>query len=132
MSKHETLLQWLKVVLLGAILCFALWSVGTRPPAVNAQLAASSGFQFKHVTTATNTQEASASVILHTVTINGGTAGVVTVKDTSASDCSGGATIAVIETIGTTNPVTLAYDLQTANGLCVTTAAASDVTVSFR
>lgn len=90
------------------------------------------GFAFRHISTATNTQMKSTPGTLHTVTVNGGTAGVVTVVDTSASNCSGGTTLAVIETIGTTNPVTLTYDAATANGLCVTTAAASDVTVTFR
>ena len=90
------------------------------------------GYNFKHISTATNTQVKSTPGTLHTVTINGGTAGVVTLVDTSASNCTGGTTLAVIETIGTTNPVTLTYDVATTNGLCVTTAAASDVTVSSR
>jgi hypothetical protein len=130
-SKYEKFLQWAKIVLLAAILCFTVWSVGTRPP-VEAQLAASSGFQFKHISTATNTPEASATVILHTIVINGGTAGAITVKDTAAADCSGGTTIAVIATLTGSSAQTLAYDLQTSTGLCLTTAAATDVTVSYR
>lgn len=132
MSRHETFIQYAKIILLGAILCFAFWEVGTRPPATEAQLAASGGFQYKHISTATNTQEASASVILHTIVINGGTAGAITVKDTTASDCSGGSTIAVIATLTGSSAQTLSYDLQTASGLCLTTAAATDVTVSYR
>jgi hypothetical protein len=117
--------------ILAVLLAFAIGvSIGEKP--VNAQLAAASGFQYKHISTATNTQEASASVILHTIVINGGTAGAITVKDTAAADCSGGSTIAVIATLTGSSAQTLAYDLQTANGLCLTTAAATDVTVSYR
>jgi len=132
MSRHETYLQWSKIILLSAILALAVWNFSNRPPTVSAQLAASSGFQSKHISTATNTPEASASVILHTIVINGGTAGAITVKDTSAADCSGGTTIAVIATLTGSSAQTLSYDLQTVNGLCLTTAAATDVTVSYR
>lgn len=131
MSRHETIIQYAKTLLLAAILCFAVWNIGTRPP-VEAQLAASSGFQYKHISTATNTQEASASVILHTIVINGGTAGLVTVQDTSASNCSGGVNIATIATLTGSSAQTLSYDIQTTNGLCITTAAATDLTVSYR
>lgn len=131
-AKHETIVQWTKIVLLTAILSLAVWSFGNRPPIAEAQLAASGGFQYKHISTATNTQEASASVILHTIVINGGTAGLVTVQDTAASNCSGGANIATIATLTGSSAQTLAFDIQTTNGLCITTAAATDLTVSYR
>jgi hypothetical protein len=112
MGTHEKYLQYAKVVLLYAILCCCVWAIGTKTAAtVHAQLGGTSGFAFKHISTATNTQEASATVILHTITINGGTAGAITVKDTAAADCSGGTTIAVIATLAGASSQTLAYDL---------------------
>ena len=130
MSKHETVIQYVKTILLAAILCFAVWNISGTPP-VHAQLAAQSGFQFTHITTATNTLIKTASATLHTVVINGGTAGAVSVFDATAANCSGGTTIGIIAT-STVSSESLAYDIQTTNGLCVTTAAATDVTVTWR
>jgi hypothetical protein len=132
MSTHEKYLQYAKVLLLTAILAFCAWSVGNHPPSVSAQLGASSGFSFAHITTAVNTQVSAGQVTFHTLVINGGTAGAITVVDTSAANCTGGKTIAVIATLTGASAATLAYDIQTVNGLCITTAAASDVTVTFR
>jgi hypothetical protein len=123
-------MKWV-LAIFAVLTAFALGiSIGEKP--VQAQLAASSGFQSAHISTATNTQMASATVIFHTLVINGGTAGALTVKDTSASDCSGGTTIAVIATLTGASSETLQYDIQTKNGLCVTSAAATDATVSYR
>jgi hypothetical protein len=132
MSTHEKYLQYAKVLLLSAILVFCVWTVGNHPPSVNAQLGASTGFAFNHITTAVNTQVSAGQVTFHTLVINGGTAGAITVVDTSAANCTGGTTIAVIATLTGASATTLAYDIQTKNGLCLTTAAATDVTVTFR
>lgn len=129
-AKHETIVQWTKIVLLTAILSLAVWSFGNRPPIAEAQLAASSGFSYTHTTAATNNQIATASVILHTITVNTA-AGIVTIKDTTASDCSGGATIGITGTLATVGQ-TITYDVQTKNGLCLVTSGAADLTVSWR
>jgi hypothetical protein len=92
-----------------------------------------SRYNYTPIATATNTSIAAKPTELHAITINGGTAGVVTVVDTLKSDCSGGTTIAVIAALGTgvTNE-TLTYDVLTQNGLCITTAAATNLTASWR
>ena len=85
---------------------------------------------FTHISTATNTLVKASSGILHTITVNGGTAGAVTIVDTSVAACTGGTTIGVTASVGAT-PVTLTYDAKTANGICITTAAATDLTVTW-
>ncbi len=95
------------------------------PPATNATYA--------YISSATTTTVR--GNFLHTVTINGGTAGVVTLFDIGSAGCTGtpgSGKFATIETIGATNPVTLFYDLKSQNGgFCVVTAAATDLTISF-
>lgn len=89
---------------------------------------------YTYISTATTTIVKPVGGFLNTVTINGGTAGVVTLYDIGAAGCTGtpaSGKFATIETIGTTNPVTLGYNLQTKNGICVVTAAATDVTVAY-
>jgi hypothetical protein len=130
MSRHETIIQYCKTILLLAILCFAVWNVSSNPHSVNAQLAASSGFNYSHIATNTNTLVKSAGGTLHNVTVNTTAAGAITIFDASAANCTGGTTIAILPSsvaVGNYN-----YDLQFTNGLCVTTAAASDITVTSR
>lgn len=73
---------------------------------------------------------------LHTVTINGGTAGAVTLYDIGSAGCTGTpgsgkfATIEAIPASGS-SPLTLTYDVHTLNGICVVTAANTDLTLSF-
>lgn len=129
-TRHETIVQWIKVGLLAAILCFAVWSVGEHPPTVNAQFAGSNGFSYVHITTATNTQAKSAGGTLHNLTINTTAAAAITVVDTSAANCSGGTTIAILPASAVVGDY--AYDLAFNNGLCVTTAGTPDITVTFR
>src|SRR5438445_11181171 len=88
-------LKW-AFAILTVLLAFALGvSIGEKP--VNAQLAASSGFTFSNITTATNTQVKSANGTLHNIVINGGTlTGTITVVDTSAANCTGGSNIGLI------------------------------------
>jgi hypothetical protein len=114
-------------ILILLVLTLSVWP--TKP--VHAQLAASSGFNYNHISTAVNTQVSSGSVTLHNIMVNGGTAGVVTVVDTTAANCTGGVTIGIIAAT-TAQGQSYTYDLQTKNGLCITTAAATDLTVDFR
>jgi hypothetical protein len=94
------------------------------------------GYKYTHIAAATNTQikgaaGVPASGVLHTIVINTATAvGVITVVDTNVAACTGGTTIAVIA--AAVPAQSLYYDVQFVNGLCITTAGASDLTVSSR
>lgn len=114
------------VLMLGLIAGPALKAQG--PPAANGN--------YKYIVSATTTNVKPTSGYLHTVTINGGTAGVVTLYDIAAAGCTGTPASGKFATIGAlpatpTPPVTVTYDLATVNGICVVTAAATDLTVSF-
>jgi hypothetical protein len=122
-------------VFLALIFCALLITVASmfREHALAQGLPASNA-GFKYIATATTTTVKPAPGFLHSVTINGGTAGVVTLYDITGTGCTGtpaSGKFATIETIGATNPVTLTYDLATLNGICVVTAAATDLTVTF-
>jgi hypothetical protein len=123
MSRYEKVLQVAKIVLLAAILLIA---VGKSIPTSHAQNYGT-GLAYVNITTATNTQVATTPVTLHTITVNGGTTGVVTVYDNTSCATTGFATI-----LAATAPVTLTYDAQMKTGICVTTAAATNVTVTLR
>jgi len=72
---------------------------------------------------------------LTTIVINGGTAGTVTLYDIAASGCTGtpgSGKFAVIETIGSTNPVALPYNVRFLNGLCIVTGMATDLTAAVQ
>lgn len=92
------------------------------------------GYFYTQISSATSTLIfASPNAVLHTVTLNGGTNGTVTIKDTTtAAACGGGATVAILTTAATVIPVTLTYDATMKNGLCITTSAATNLTVSWR
>ncbi len=126
MSDKEHRIQITKIVLLFLILCLAaVWMIRSTPP-VHAQ-SYGVGLAYSHFATATNTQVATTPVTLHTITINGGTTGIVTVYDNTSC-----ATTVFAIILAATAPVTLTYDAQMKTGICVTTAAATDVTVTLR
>jgi hypothetical protein len=111
---------------------FALIAIFGSHPA-RAQMPAANS-QYLYISTATTTPVKAQAGFLLSVTINGGTAGVVTLYDIGSTGCTGtpgSGKFATIETIGATSPVTLTYNLRTLNGLCVVTAAATDLTVTF-
>jgi hypothetical protein len=90
--------------------------------------------QYAYISSALTTTVSGQSGFLLNVTINGGTPGVVTLYDIGTAGCTGtpaSGKFATIEAIGATNPTTLAYGLKTKNGLCVVTAAATDLTVTY-
>jgi hypothetical protein len=90
--------------------------------------------QFTYISTATTTLAKDQAGYLVGVTINGGTAGVVTLFDIGRTGCTGtpgSGKFATIETISATSPVHLAYNLRFTNGLCVLTAANTDLTVTW-
>jgi len=102
----------------------ATLTAGLLEPAPTVQTA---GLKYSAITTATNTQISATPVFLHTVTITnpGATTNSITIVDTTAGACTGGTTIATIPAaqLGTSiSPVTLIFDAQMTNGLCITTA----------
>jgi hypothetical protein len=105
---------------------FSIPSGAQAPPA--------SGAQYKYINSAATTIVKPTNAYLHAVVINGGTAGVVTLFDIAGNGCTGtpaSGKFATIETISATNPTTLHYDIALQNGLCIVTAAATDLTISF-
>lgn len=91
-------------------------------------------FQFKHITANTNTQVKAASGSLHAITVNTSAAGAVTIVDTANANCTGGTTIAVLTLVANSagTQADIFYDITFNNGLCITTAAGPDLTVSFK
>lgn len=89
-------------------------------------------FAYSHITTATTTDlSQSAGAFLHSVTINGGTAGAVTVYDDTTSGTT--TPIAVIAAAAAATPAgTKTYNVALTAGLQIVTAAATDVTVAYR
>jgi len=89
-------------------------------------------FSYSHITTATTTDlSQNAGAFLHSITINGGTAGAVTVYDDTTSDTT--TPIAVIAAAAAATPAgTKTYNVALTNGLQIATAADTDVTVSYR
>jgi len=116
-------------ILVAILGVFIFWHT---PHSAEAQLAASQGFTYTNIVGATNTPLKSSPGTFHSLVINGGTlTGVITIKDTTAADCSGGVAIATIAA----NQVAdqrYVYNLQTLNGLCITTAAAVNATAMYR
>jgi hypothetical protein len=115
------------------LILFSLLSLIVHTSPIRAQ-GTQPNFQFAYINTGTTTTVSAQASYLHTVTLNGGTPGVVTLFDTTAVLCTGTPStgkFAAIEATSATNPTTLTYDLKTTKGICVVTAAATDVTVSF-
>lgn len=118
--------------ILAAVFCLSLYAA--FKPSVPIEAQGNIPGQFTYINSATTTSAKAQQGYLLAVTINGGTAGVVTLFDIGATGCTGtpaSGKFATIETIGATNPVTLAYNLRFSNGLCVLTAAGTDLTVSW-
>lgn len=114
------------------VLCVASLTLH-QPAHVEAQSFAASIPCYVHTATATPCKDGSG--VLQNIVINGGTAGTVTLYDIAAASCTGtpgSGKFATIETIGTTNPVSLAYNNRFLNGLCIVTAQATDVTVGVQ
>lgn len=90
-------------------------------------------YTYTNITTKTNTSICVAACVLVSISINKtGTADTLTVKDSSAADCSGGTTIGTITVIAT--DVNRTFYAQTVNGLCITSGGttAGDYTVMSR
>lgn len=89
-------------------------------------------FQFTHVTGTTATAVKASPGYLHTLTINTGGAGTISIFDLASASCTGTPStnvVAVITAVGT-SLTTLTYDVNFLNGICVKASAAMDFTVS--
>jgi hypothetical protein len=87
---------------------------------------------YTHVTGTTATAVKGFAGVLHTVTINTGGAGTLSIFDLASANCTGTPatnTVAVITAVATTTQ-TFTYDVNMANGICVKASAAMDFTVS--
>lgn len=122
---------WLAIVYLaGAFVAFALWH---GPISVQAQNYAPS--QYSYIAASGDTAVRDGAGELGSVVVNGGTAGTITLYDIAALGCTGtpaSGKFATIETIGSTNPVSLPYNLRVKNGICAVLSANTDVTVTWQ
>lgn len=90
--------------------------------------------QYKYISTATTTIVSAQAGTLVSVTINGGTVGAVTLYDIAGGGCSGtpaSGTFATIVALAANTARTLTYNLKTSKGICVVTAQATDLTVTY-
>lgn len=84
-------------------------------------------FSYSHITTATTTVVKNSAGFLHAITVNTTAAGSITVYDNTAAS---GTVIAVLK--ASVGEQTFTYNVSCSNGITVVTAAASDITVSYR
>jgi hypothetical protein len=97
------------------------WNVGLAA-------AATGGYSYSHISTATTTTVKSGAGTFRALTINTkGTASTATVYDNTAGS---GTVIAVVDTSGATG--TVIYDVAFTTGLTVVTVASQDLTVSYK
>jgi hypothetical protein len=95
---------------------------GVGPPA----------FQFTHITGTTATAVKGTLGFLHTLSVNTGGAGTISIFDLASASCTGTPstnTVAVITATASTLE-TFIYDVNLLNGICVKASVAMDVTVS--
>lgn len=128
MSGHEKKSGMRSRRTLVAVLCAISLAFIFLPSAVQAQ----SGLGTKvYINTATTTTVLAGTGFIDSVTINGGTGGVVTLYDIAGTGCSGTPASGKFAAIASaTSPVTLFYNARVTNGLCIVTAAATDLTVT--
>lgn len=89
---------------------------------------------YLHIASAATTPVKATAGVLHKITVNTSAAGTVTVFDYPSGTCTGspsGNVVAVITLAASQAPETLTYDAHMANGICVETSAAVDLTVSY-
>jgi len=92
------------------------------------------GTQYAHITATTATAVKSTLGFVHTISINTGAAGTVSLFDLVGSSCTGTPatnTVAVI-TATTTTLQTFTYDVNMLNGICVKASVGMDITVSWQ
>lgn len=84
-------------------------------------------FSYANITSATTTTVKSGSGFLHAITINTTAAGTITIYDNTAGS---GTKIGTLE--ASVGEQTFTYNVAFSTGLTIVTAAASDITVSYR
>lgn len=87
---------------------------------------------YTHITGTTATAVNASAGILHTITVNLGAAGTISVFDLTAASCTGTPTTPLIAKITATATTlqTFTYDILATNGVCVQASVAMDLTVS--
>jgi hypothetical protein len=96
--------------------------------------AQSSTNSYKYIVTATTTTVTAQGSTLVSITINGGTVGAVSLFDIGSAGCTGApasGAFGVIVALAANTARTLTYNLRVKNGICVVTAQATDVTVTY-
>ena len=88
---------------------------------------AKSKFTANHIATATTTVVLTGSGTLHALTVNTTAAGAITIYDNTAGS---GTVIAIFPNSAVVG--TYLYDVAVGTGITIVTAAASDITISFR
>ena len=84
-------------------------------------------FAYSHISTATTTVVKNAAGFLHSIVVNTTAAGTITVYDNTAAS---GTVIAILKASVAEN--TYIYDVVCNTGITIVTAAASDITASYR
>ena len=84
-------------------------------------------FTYSYISTATTTAVKAAAGFLHTITVQGGTAGTIIIYDNTAGSGT------IVASFDSTNALaTYTLDIKMATGITVVTGAATKLTVSFR
>lgn len=84
-------------------------------------------FSYTYISTATTTTVKSGAGFLHTITVNGGTAGTIIIYDNTAGS---GTVIASFDSTNALN--TYQFNVTFGTGLTIVTSAATKITVSYR
>lgn len=84
-------------------------------------------FSFSYISTATTTVIRTGAGLLHTITVNGGTAGTIIAYDNTSAAGT------IIASFDSTNALeTYTFDVSFSTGLTIITSAATKLTVSYR
>jgi hypothetical protein len=106
-------------VILGALPAYSEWgnNIGTQ------------GLKYASISTATTTVIKSAFCFIHTLTVTGGTAGVINLYSSSGNPINPFQGVAFWSS--TNAPQSYLFDVNLASGCTVTTGAATNITVSY-
>lgn len=84
-------------------------------------------FSYTYISTATTTTVKSGAGFLHSITVNGGTAGTIIIYDNTAGSGT------IIASFDSTNALaTYTFNVSFGTGLTIVTSAATKITVSYR
>jgi len=123
-------IAWLALTL-GAGIFTAGYTTAATPPQGDYPRVTSNVGQYTHITTTTATAAKATPGRLLSVTIGTGAAGNITVFDLAAASCTGTPAtnqVSIIGVAATTTPMTLTFNTEMQNGICIKTSAAMDMT----